>query len=168
MDEYVCVLKQSLLLNDIIVNHEFLTIEEEARLEHFALLNNENNKVVVKDMMIDMGINDYTEPMIIVSVGTSSTQCYVFSNDTSLTQYYYVGSEAILCNPTLIIDLLNKIKTNIDSHASINNSPIVFINSIAKCIKKTLYFNKVNSDDELLLYINGNDNNNDVIRNLLF
>lgn len=157
-DNYITLLKRSLSIHNIICSHEFLNIKEEARLEHVALMNNDNNDVI-RDMMSDIGISVDNNNIIIVSVGTSSTQCYSYSTDIPLTQYYYIGSDSILNNSALVIELLNRIKNVIDSHSN-SNHPIVFINSISKWLKKTICFNNIVNDDELISYIDSNDNNN--------
>jgi hypothetical protein len=177
MNKLKDILVTTLLSYNIDIDHEYLHLSEEARLEHLAYVSSDKNQDIVNDMLLDIGHSSSSSSsssssrndVIIVSVGTSSTQC---CNSNGVLGYYYIGSDAILhSDHSLAIELLNKIKDIINNNDNIdNNIPIVFINSISKVINRTLYFDQSYTNDDLLIYINNNsknDSNNDSNNNIL-
>ena len=172
MNKLKDILVTTLLSYNIDIDHEYLDLSEEARLEHLAYISNDKNQDIVNDMLLDIGHRSSNgggsggrNDVIIVSVGTSSTQC---CNSNGVLGYYYIGSDAIHSDHSLAIDLLNKIKDIINNNDNINNNiPIVFINSISKVINRTLYFDQSYTNDDLLTYINNNESNNDSNNNIL-
>jgi hypothetical protein len=156
MDYFQDILKKSLEKYNINVDHEYLDISEEARLEHLSYISNDKNDEIIKNMLKNLNIinDNNNEDIIIVSVGTSSTQ---LCNKTKVLGYLYIGSDAIFHENILALSLLNKIKSIIDNNNISITTPIIFINSISKIITKTINLSKSLSNDELITYLDNKE-----------
>ena len=144
LDEYSRRMGQTIIdgPREIIFEHYFLELEEEAAMEQQSLFSNPKNLDIVRQLLESFGEDVGEELAVIVSVGTSSTQVY---SKNHLLGAFYVGSTAIVDEPKLAVEMIHQIAS-----ACIEKGflvPIIFVNSIGYLVKKNILLNDLTGDD---------------------
>jgi hypothetical protein len=136
------------------MKHEFLRIEEEAEWEQqsFFGLNRRHNEAVVQTLVSDVCAGTTVasisvEDLLVVSVGTSSTQ--IFSS-TGVVGAVYIGYSGLTQDPELIHELLAYISTHSNQYESYK--AVVFTNAISYISNKHLLLNDTDAEHSAAIH----------------
>lgn len=152
LNEYGKVLSSDIIIR-VQIEHQFLPLEEEARLEQnsFFVKNRIHNQQVLSNLCSILDISPSIcdiEKVVIVSVGTSSTQ--VFCNE-GVVCARYIGHGSLIESPELAAELFTYIFDEIRKQG-LTTECLILSNAIGYITNKHLLLN--NSQESLESFSN--------------
>jgi hypothetical protein len=121
------------IITEVRLEHIFLDLKEEGKLEQTAIFSRPNNMKTINLLLSHFELERLGENVVIVSMTSHSTQVY---HRGGVLGAFYMGSAAIIDNPSLVLQMIRQILSA--ARAQGLHIPIVFCNHIGKFVNQSI------------------------------
>lgn len=129
------------------MEHEFLSIAEEAQLEHRSLFSNARNTQILGLVLNTFNIA-YDDGVVLASISSSSTLLY---NSEEILGTMYLGMDTLLEDPTRAESLLHAIFSKM--HQVLLPGPLVLCHAISEYINSSIDLT-IETEESVEMFIN--------------
>mmetsp|Transcript_3667 Transcript_3667/g.3798 ORF Transcript_3667/g.3798 Transcript_3667/m.3798 type:complete len:363 (-) Transcript_3667:138-1226(-) len=129
---YHNTLSQS-LVTEIHLEHIFLDLREEVKLEQHAIFSRPHNVKTISLLLSHFELERPGENVVVVSMNSYTTVVY---HRTGVLGCFYVGSLHVIDNPSLVLQLIRQVMAAARSQGL--HVPVIFCNTIGKYINQSI------------------------------